>query len=322
MTWYEKYGWNSNPFEVIPMPDTIAGIKEIRKEIVDYINSGDCCLLTGEDGIGKTVVLKWLEKYTSPNTLTIYLNTLGMTAEELKKINIDEIIREGSKKSLFRKKKKIIFLIDDANTLPSVIASSIKRNFDNKNISAIILAADTDELPNLEGNLLELIGNRKIQLRPLVAEEAREMIDKRIKYRNPFEPGSLEPIFKKADYNPRNILELCEMIARENEENTITKYFVEKAFGKKEEVKVSKTEIIDKLSPLQKDIVNILKKGDFTPSEIAKKLKKPTKTITSQIAYLCLKSGVGVMRRKGIEQPIVEKVSEDSSVYTLTDYVR
>ena len=96
MTWYEKYGWNSNPFEITPMPDTIAGIKEIREEIVDYMNSGDCCLLTGEDGMGKTVVLKWLEKYTSPNTLTIYLNTLGMTVEELKKINIERNQRTSS----------------------------------------------------------------------------------------------------------------------------------------------------------------------------------------------------------------------------------
>ncbi len=188
-------------------------------------------------------------------------------------------------------------------------------------ISSVVLASDTDELKNLKGNLLELIGNRKIELRPLTSEEAEEMIRKRAKHRNPFEKDSLEPIFKKADFIPRKILELCEMVATSNTEKTITKYFVKKCFEYKPEIETSKTEIIDRLSPLQKEIVSILKKGNFTPSEIAKKLKKPTKTITSQLAYLSLKSGIGVMKRKGIENPLVEKVSEDSSVYRLTDEI-
>ncbi len=322
MAWYERYGWKTNPFELIPMPETISGIKEIRQNVLEYVNSDDCCLLTGEDGMGKTIILKWLEKYPSPHTLPIYLNTLGMSQDEILKINIDEMIREKSKAGLFGKKKKIIMLIDDANTLPPLIGKSIKRNFDNKLISSVVLASDTDELKNLEGNLLELVGNRKIKLRPLTTEEAREMIINRVKHKDPFEPDSLEPIFEKADFIPRKILELCEMVATSNTEKTINRYFVRKCFEYKPEIETSKTEIIDRLSPLQKEIVNILKTGDFTPSEIAKKLKKPTKTITSQLAYLGLKSGIKVMKRKGIEQPLVEKISDKPAVYRLTEEVK
>jgi len=271
--------------------------------------------------MGKTIILKWLEKYPSQNTIPIYINTLGMSSDEILKINIDEMIRERSKAGLFGKKKKIIMLIDDANTLPPLVGKSIKRNFDNKLISSIVLVSDTDELKNLEGNLLELIGNRKIKLRPLTSEEAEGMISNRVKHKNPFEKDSLEPIFKKADFIPRKILELCEMVATSNTEKTITRYFVKKCFEYKPEIETSKTEIIDRLSPLQKDIVSILKTGNFTPSEIAKKLKKPTKTITSQLAYLSLKSGVGVMKRKGIENPVVEKVSDKPAVYRLTEEV-
>jgi Cdc6-like AAA superfamily ATPase len=321
MTWYEKYSWSSNPFELIPMPDTISGVEEIRKEVLEYINSDDCCLLTGEDGLGKTIILKWLESYPSPNTIPIYINTLGMSVDEILKINIDKMIKEKSGSSFFGKKKKIIMLIDDANTLQPLIGKSIKRNFDEKTISSIVLASDTDALTNLEGNLLDLIGNRKIKLRPLTAEEAMGMIINRVRHKNPFEPGSLEPIFRKANFNPRKILELCEMIAKENSEKTITKESVEKYFEFKAEIKTSASEIIYKLSPLQKQIVNILKTGDFTPSQIARKLNKPTKTITSQLAYLSLKSRVEVMKRKGIEQPLVEKVSDKPALYRLTDII-
>ena len=49
---------------------------------------------------------------------------------------------------------------------------------------------------------------------------------------------------------------------------------------------------------------------------------KPTKTITAQLAYLGLKSRVSLMKRKGIEKPVVEKASDRPAVYKLTDEVR
>lgn len=317
---FSKYGWKSNPFEVNPMPDAISGFDDIRKELLDFIKSNDCCLLIGDAGTGKTVILKWLEDCISQKNVAVYLNTLGMNEEEIKKIDIDKIIREktSSWNRLIGKKKNFVILIDDAHSLPPVIGEAVKRNFDNKTINSVVLASETDDLENLKGNLLEKIGDRKIKIRRLTTDEAMGMIINRIKYKNPFESESLEIIFEKADFIPRNILELCELIAKENSEKTITKNFVEK-FLEAKETKTQTVKFIDKLSPLQREIVNILKTGNFTPSEIAVKLNKPTKTITSQLAYLSLKSGIEVMKRKGIEHPVVEKVSNEKSVYRLTD---
>lgn len=320
MAWYERYAWRENPFEIKPMPELIYGFNEIRKDLLEFIKSGDCCLIIGETGMGKTVLLKWLAEFALPGTVPIYLNTLGMNEERLKKINIDEMIRVKLSfwDRLLRRKKMLIFLIDEAQSLPAWIGEAIKRNFDNKFIDAVVLASITDDLKNLKGSLLERIGNRKIKLRPMTNDEAMGMVNKRIKHLNPFGPGSLEVIFRKANFSPRAILEICELVAKANKERIITKEFVEKYLELKGRVKAHVTEFMEKLSPLQGEIVNILKTGNFTPSEIAKKLKKPTKTITSQLAYLGLKSGVKVMKRKGINFPVVEKSSDRPAIYRLT----
>ena len=321
MEWYETYGWDHNPFEQSSMPDAISGFDDIRKELLDFIKSGDCCLLLGEAGTGKTIILKWLEDCLSSRDAAMYLNTSGMSEEEIKKIDIDKIIKEktSSWNKLFGKKKSFTILIDDAQSLPVIIADAVKRNFDNKIINSIALASRAENLDNLKGTLLEKIGERKVRLRPMTSEEAMGMIINRVRYKNPFEEGSLEMIFEKAKFIPRNILGVCELIARKNNDKIITKEFVEKCFGEKEKPKETEVKFIDRLSPLQRDIVNVLKTGNFAPKEIAAKLNKPNKTITSQLAYLELKAKPDVMRRKGIENPVVEKVSDKPAIYRLTD---
>ena len=94
MVWYERYGWDSNPFEIKPKPDLISGFEDIREELLEFIKSGDCCILTGPTGSGKTTLLKWLEKYALEEGFPIYINTSGMRQEEIDRINIDKIIRE------------------------------------------------------------------------------------------------------------------------------------------------------------------------------------------------------------------------------------
>ena len=321
MEWYEKCGWNNNPFEQSSMPDAISGFDDIRKELLGFIKSGDCCLLLGEAGTGKTIILKWLEDCLSSKDAALYLNTSGMSEEEIKKIDIDKIIKEktNSWNKMFGRKKSFVILIDDAQSLPATIADSVKRNFDNKTISSVVLASRAENLDNLKGILLEKIGDRKVRLRPMTSDEAMGMIINRVKYKNPFEEGSLEIIFEKAKFIPRNILGVCELVARKNNDKIITKEFVEKCFGEKEKPKEPEVKFIDRLSPLQRDIVNILKTGNFTPKEISVKLNKPNKTITSQLAYLGLKTKIEVMRRKGIENPVVEKVSDRPAIYRLTE---
>ncbi|MFH1473622.1 MAG: ATP-binding protein [Candidatus Aenigmatarchaeota archaeon] len=323
MVWYERYGWTSNPFELKPKPDLISGFDEIREELLDYIKSGSCCLLLGKEGMGKTTLLKWLEKYAISEGIPLYINTSGMKGVELKQMDLDKLIKEktGLLGKMLNKGKEIILLIDEAQDLPPLMGKAIKRSFDNNVIKAVVLASETDKLENLGKSLLDDVSKRKVKLRPMKQEEALNMIYNRVQFRNPFEIGSLDIIFNKAGYIPKDILELCEFLAKENQKTTLTKAFLVKYF-EDVETEPDLEDYMGKFSPLQRKIINVLRWENARPSEIAAKLGKPTKTITGQLAYLGLKSRVEVMKRKGIEKPIVEKASEKPPVYRLTKEVR
>lgn len=323
MVWFERYGWEKNPFDLKPMPDFVSGFEDIRSEILEFIKSGSCCLLLGNDGMGKTSILKWMEKYALEEGIPLYLNTAGMKQEEIEKLNIDKLVREktGILGKVLQKDRKVILLVDEAHKLPPMLGEAIKRNFESHMVKSVVLASPTTELDNLKESLLGIVGERKVRIRPMKMEEAKNMVFKRIGFKNPFAPGSLETIIEKSKFTPKNILEACELLARENIEQKITKYFVEMYFAE-EAAKPDKEKFLKKLSPLQKKIVLILNESNSRPIEIATKLAKPTKTITGQLAYLGLKSRADVMVRKGIEEPVIEKVSEDSSVYKLADKIK
>ena len=323
MIWYERYGWESNPFELKPKPDVISGFEDIRSDLLEFIKSGDCCLVTGATGSGKTTLLKWLEKYENQDYVPIYVNMSGMREEDINEMNIDRLVREKLNffGKLMGKEKRIVMLIDEAQTLPPVLGNAVKRNFENHLIKAVVMASPTGDIKNLKGSLMEKVGKRKIKMRPLSADEALGMIVKRVGYRNPFDHEGLEMIFNRSGFLPKAILENCEMIAKYNTGKNVTGDFVKSYFAE-EEAKRHKLDFIERLSPLQKSIVEILKTGNYRPKEMAQKLKKPTKTVTSQLAYLSLKSGVEIMRRKGIESPVVEKISDNLSVYKLADDVK
>jgi predicted AAA+ superfamily ATPase len=322
MVWYQRYGWENNPFDLKPMPDFVSGFDDIRSELLEFIKSGSCCLLLGKEGLGKTSILKWLEKYALEEGIPLYINTAGMKKEEIEELNIDRLIREKTGfLGMLQKDKKVILLVDEAQTLPAMMGDAIKRNFDNHMIKSAVLASSGEEVDNLSESLLSLVGMRKVNMRPMKQKEAMDMITKRMGFRNPFGPDCLELIFEKAKFSPKKILEACELLAKENTEPKITKYFVEMYFAE-EAAKPDKEKFLAKLSPLQKKIVLVLAENNSRPIEIAKKLAKPTKTITGQLAYLGLKSRADVMMRKGIEDPVVEKVSERPAVYRLTERVK
>ena len=308
MLWYENYGWSTNPFELKPMPDLVSGFDDIREEALEYIKSGDCCLLYGDDGMGKTTILKWLEKYALEEYVPIYINTSGMGQEEESRINIDKIIRDKLNffNKIVKKEKKIVILLDDALSMPLVLGQALKRNFDNHVVKSIVMASPSDKIKN-DGGIMERIGKRKIKMRPMTSDEAMEMIVKRVGYKNPFDHEGLELIFEESKFVPKNILETCELVAKNCIEKSITKSLVETYFNI-EGLKAQKLKFFEELSPLQRDIVNLLLKGERRPRDLAKKLKKPNKTITSQLAYLGLKSGIETMKRKGIVNPVVEKI--------------
>ena len=65
LDWYKEFDWTGNPFVTkIPHPpdEFVAGYEAQRKKLNLFVlEHYQCCTLEGEQGTGKTMLLKWME---------------------------------------------------------------------------------------------------------------------------------------------------------------------------------------------------------------------------------------------------------------------
>ena len=99
-TWYKKFKWKNNPFSIKVNDSVFVGLTEERRTLASLVEGGNICILIGENGVGKSSLLRWLEKRLKRYNIH-YLNS-----EWIKKdFNIEQYLKKN--KPYFRDYKKI-----------------------------------------------------------------------------------------------------------------------------------------------------------------------------------------------------------------------
>ncbi len=223
--WFKRYGMKANPFVIEFRPNAFVGFDDVVKRVVEAIESNDIILVSGPFGSGKTALLLWLRGFLEyADYKPIYLDGadfyLTSDVRELyEEINsyIKGSFWENLKNVLTKKKKKVVFLIDEADSIPKNLGEIIKADKDRGFIYSVVFASTKDNLSNISPSLTHRIVE-KIFLRPMSFEEALEMVEKRIESvggKNPFHPGALKYICRISKWLPRDILKNCERVMKE-----------------------------------------------------------------------------------------------------------
>ena len=300
--WFKVFGWSDNPFKIQPDPEHIVGFIDMRTRILTYIHSRDPFLVIGPTGAGKTTLLKWIARQKSNS---LYINFL----DGIDKNNLKKQIDGGFWSKFFGfftgKKEKIV-LMDEIQEMDTETSKWLRRRFDDMKVYSMAMATINPSLNNLEEAFKDRIGSRIIKVRKLTEEEAFKVVRQRIFSRgkhNPFTDEALKRIFEISVYSPRKILENCEkccISAAMEKIEYINRDFVDKLFSMEEIPVVSKKSNVRKLSPVQQKILKILSEGNFTTSEIAKKLGVSRASIAKQLSRLSLKTDKELLKKKGI----------------------
>ena len=74
--WYKSFGWQENPFSIKTNTNLI-GVNERKKELINYILSGDICFLNGPTGVGKSSMLRLVRKELKRHKV-IYIDAAGV----------------------------------------------------------------------------------------------------------------------------------------------------------------------------------------------------------------------------------------------------
>ena len=253
--WDKELGWKQNPFIAkigYPPDKFIAGYNEERLKInLFVIKKYYFGLITGDKGTGKTALLRWMEYELSKHKDKLYANfidgrTLTNERETLKyvvmpllgplhkltnkqeKLTINNIY-DFLKKKL--NKKILILLIDDVNEISDLAKTLLKSLFETDLQIQVIVSGTKEEIEKSEIKDITNKESLKINLPKMEFAELRLMLKKRIEAVGgkdilPFSDEDIKRLIKKADNNPKKLLEFCY--------NDATEISVEKWHNEKE----------------------------------------------------------------------------------------
>lgn len=288
LDWEAELGYSENPFKskiLTPVSDYFVGYeKERNKTNLFIINNEKFGIISGQDGVGKTILLRWLyeqlQQYKD-KILVLFLNgkvlsqefilvksmvnpLLSIYEKKIKKVNKDVNIERNL--SVLKRKlgsKKLILLIDDVEIIPSRVLFLLKKIYSVMPLQ-IIMACNNQVAQKLRAE--DWLKDRlKIQLKGLGVSETRAMIGKRIKNFGgedifPFDDSYIRKICKNAAYNPKQILVLCQHYAIElavkqlkrktPKETTVVKEEVKEQEGVREEQKERGESVVPVLKEL------------------------------------------------------------------------
>lgn len=288
--WLKDHGWTANPFIFSIDSRMLVGYEKQKTELMTLLESRHkVVLLVGPTGSGKTSLLKWLSDNVKGYKF-IYVSKPPTKIEDFVYIIDDNFKRPWFlwfipniknpyqiPKFLHKKKQHIVILFDEAQESEIDMLEWLRVLSDQVDNVTVIISA----LPSFEEQVkdkLETLKKRiisRIEVLSLTKEEMGELIKKRIERvggtgMEPFDAAVINALFEKTGGFPREVIRICNdlvMNAVDHDKERITIDML--AAEKKEETPIT---MIEKLTQMEKYIIDLLGKNAMTPGEIANTL--------------------------------------------------
>ena len=243
--WNKKLGWSNDPFSEnlkANIRDYIGGYETERMKINLFVlqryNFG---VLSGDSGMGKTTILKWmlseLKKYKQKiiagyidgnkmkgplSCIKEVINPVENIFEKLiirphKELDLDTLIPFIRRKL---RNKRLILLIDDIGKVSDFGIELLKKMFKSSLNMQLIIAGTKDEIATSEIKDLIAADHLHIELKSMKYEDFKDMVSARIelvggKGTQPFTDAVLQMIQKECKGNPQIALQMLHSCATE-----------------------------------------------------------------------------------------------------------
>ena len=338
LEWLSAMQWHTNPFIFNINPSLFVGYKSQTDRIMMAIQGNHKLMLVlGPTGSGKTSMMKWLMSRLK-NYDTLYIGKPPSRADEFVQIFNNKYSRswyvfwKKEIKNIYEvpeflnsklKKRNLVVLLDEAHEANTDVLEWMRVLNDQVDNMSIVLSG----LPVFEQELknnLETFAKRmtaKIELLSLTKEETKELIQKRIKNvggsGNEFSDDVIFMIHNYTGGFPREIIRVCDELVNNAIVSGRTQIVFDLYEGPvnaiQEESKPVSMSIIDRMTPMQKEILEMLSKKAMTPGQIANALDL-TKYKSRQHAVRSVNNIMKALQESGY----LERRREDKAfVYSL-----
>ncbi|MBI4018426.1 MAG: AAA family ATPase [Candidatus Aenigmarchaeota archaeon] len=341
--WFAEKGWSNNPFTFSILPSLFVGYREqVARAMLFLGEKHKFVLVTGPTGSGKTTLLKRIQADLAGKFDTLYVGKPPEKPDDFVDIfnekfrapwplrwftpgirNVYQIPDFLNKKL---KKKHLVVLLDEIHEADKDILEWIRVLSDQVDNISFLLSG----LPHFDEELsakLETFRKRitaNVQLLSLTKEETEELITRRIQHvggqGNEFSQDVVNFIHSRSGGFPREVLRLCDEFIY----HAIVKGRKDISMDLLEGVKEEKIEpqmslgIIEKMTPMQREILEVLAQKPLSPGQIANSLNLE-KYKSRQHAVRSVNNVLKLLLKEGY----VERAqSEKTFVYSLTPKIK
>lgn len=205
--WYKDVGFRSNPLFESPLKrnDKLQNYNYTRENLLYHVTAGSICLISGNKGTGKTMLLKYLIDEFRGKKKIIYLDLARLS----KRLDIDKAMKErmGFWERLKGKKvQDIILLVDNAGDLTKRSFEKLHYYFDKRYLHAIVFTTLDDKKLKMPKSLKDRIGTRIFHTQDLDRMEAVEVVKEKLDGEDLLKDYQLEVLYVLADKNMHRFL--------------------------------------------------------------------------------------------------------------------
>ncbi len=321
----KMFGWDSNPFSFKILPDLFVGYeKEVNKISSGIENGSKFSLLIGPTGSGKTTMMKHLvDRFDDNYKHIIYIAKPPRNPSDWVDV-FSDFTRKGFLSSLLSRPDTNIYNL--ADRISSRIGSEKMLLFVDESHEASVesfewLRALTDQIDNMylvmaglpvfEGTMksrLESLMRRvstRIELTNLTKTETRELIKKRIENIGgddirPFTGDSIDFIYSRTAGFPREILRTCSDFVQKAMEKNISTVDTDFLREMEEPQPRVSLESLDSIPERQRRILEVLSRGEMTPSGIISNLESIDEYKNRDNALRSVNNLLGRLRKEGL----------------------
>lgn len=294
--WMAEIGWSGNPFTFSINPFLCVGYEEQRNALLSAIDEKQSMIMVaGPTGSGKTSLLKWVAGNMPAGFDWIYVGKPPADAQELVDIfnnkygspwflrllmpNIKNAYQIPDFINKRMKKKHLVLFFDEAHEAPLEMMEWMRVLGDQIEGVSIVLSG----LPLLDAKLknnLETLRKRitaRIEVLSLTKEEMRVMIARRIESvggrgAEPFAPEALDALYEKTGGFPREVLRLCAELVSSAARHGAYSITADMISDRKEESASASLQPLEALTPMQREVIELLGAGPASPGDIVNKL--------------------------------------------------
>ncbi|MFH0949496.1 MAG: ATPase, T2SS/T4P/T4SS family [Candidatus Aenigmatarchaeota archaeon] len=281
--WLKTRGWKNNPFTFSITPSLFVGYDYERQQLLNVLKEmHKLVMILGPTGSGKTTLLRWLAENLKGFKIIYLEKPPGDPAEFVSVMNesfkppiffrpfISNIKNIFQIPELIRKRTKghLVLLVDEVHEADAKILEWLRVFSDLDDVSVVLsgLPIFETKLDNLETFRKRVV--MKIELLSLTKEETKQMIKKRIISAggNGSELDSvIDYVYSRSGGYPREVLRICNDIVNRAMRNGSE---ISNVLLEKETEKPVITGVFDNLTPMQRYVLELLKKP-LTPGQIA-----------------------------------------------------